>query len=331
MSLVQEYMESLAALSGNDFQAEVCARLQAVILSFQTIPAKPHGDAGLDAFSHDGKRGYCCYGLEHDGFANSKERETALSKKFKSDLRRLLELDFKGKKLIHAESPEMRTILPNGRRLEHIQLIANWFESHRVLNPVMTALNEYKQASKCRYVNSDASAIIVGPKQLAERFAVDEITILRARQRVLIKAVKEAAQALTINDPKDFDSKMTVLREIRPDRTSAIQALAEQFRVNWRMAIAFDKHLDETVPTLHKTLEESRSRILAKVAALMLASTEPWTELGQAGEIAEKILEQAFGKQFGELICDVSSGEIARLIGECPIGWEAPSPQHGKV
>ena len=54
MSLVQEYFESLAALSGNDFQAEVCARLQSVILSFQTVPAKPHGDAGLDAFSHEG-------------------------------------------------------------------------------------------------------------------------------------------------------------------------------------------------------------------------------------------------------------------------------------
>lgn len=58
--VVQEYAETLAALTGNDFQAEVCARLQSMILSVQTVPAKPSGDAGLDAFSHRGKHGYCC-------------------------------------------------------------------------------------------------------------------------------------------------------------------------------------------------------------------------------------------------------------------------------
>ena len=329
MSLVQEYIESLAALSANDFQAEVCARLQSVILSFQTIPAKPHGDAGLDAFSHHGKRGYCCYGLEHNEFATNKQREIAITNKFRADLRRLFELAFQGKKLVRADSAEMKTILPDGQKLEHIELVANWFESHRVLNPILTALTEYKAASQCRYVDQNASAIIVGPKELANRFAVDEITIIRARQRVFINAVKVAAQAVTINDPRDFDSKMTTLRQIRPDRISAIHSLAEQLRANWRMAIAFDKQLDETLPMLHKTLEENRSRVLTKVAALMLASSEPWTQLGQAAQIAEEILKEAFGKQFGELVYDVSSGEIARLIGECPIGWEAPRVQHG--
>jgi hypothetical protein len=170
--------------------------------------------------------------------------------------------------------------------------------------------------------------IVVGPKELANRFAVDEITIVRAQQRIFIKSVKEIAQAVTIDNPKDFDSKMTVLREIRPDQIPAIKALAEQLRANWRMAIAFDKRLDETVPTLHQTLEESRSRILTKVAALMVASQEPWAQLAQAGRIAEEVLAQGFGSQFGELIQDVSSGEIARLIGDCPIGWEGPGGQN---
>ncbi len=328
MSLVQEYIDSLAALSGNDFQAEVCARLQSVILGFQTIPAKPQGDAGLDAFSHGGKRGYCCYGLEHDQCRNNRERVSAIVNKFKGDLRRLFELVFEGGRLVRENSPEMATILPDGQKLEHVELIVNWFESHRVLNPILTAVNEYKTLSECRYVDSLASVVVVGPTELANRYAVDEIIIMRARQRIFIQSIQQAAQVVSIDDASTFDSKMAVLRQIRPDQIPAIEALADRLRANWRMSIAFDKHLDETAPTLHRVLEESRSRILERVAGLMLASTEPWTQLPQAGEVAREIL-QGFTSQFGELIQDVSSGEVARLIGDCPIGWSAPAISHG--
>jgi hypothetical protein len=44
-SLIAEYAASLKALSGDDFEAEVCARLQTFIAGFQTVPAKPMGDA----------------------------------------------------------------------------------------------------------------------------------------------------------------------------------------------------------------------------------------------------------------------------------------------
>lgn len=51
-----EYEQSLEALSGNDFQDEVSAYLEGVIIDFQVVPAKPHGDAGLDGISHQGER-----------------------------------------------------------------------------------------------------------------------------------------------------------------------------------------------------------------------------------------------------------------------------------
>ncbi len=329
MSLVQEYSRALSALCGDDFQAEVCARLQSVILSFQTVPAKPQGDAGLDAFSHGGRRAYCCYGPEHDAFKTNRKRETAIIEKFQADLRRLFELDFDKTKLVRVKSPEMATILPSGQKIEHVQLTVNWFESHRVLNPILTAVAEYKLASECRYVNQNASVIIVGPTELANQYEVDEITIVRSRQRVFAMSVKEAAQSVTLDNPKDFDSKMAILREIRPDQLDAIQALTEELKTNWRMAIAFESKLDETLPPLHRVLEDDRGRILTRVAALMLASNQPWTQLRQAGTIAQEILAADFERQFGTLILDVSSGEIARLIGECPIGWEAPKVENG--
>jgi hypothetical protein len=329
MSLIQEYAQSLAALTGNDFQNEVCARLQSVILGFQTVPASPQGDAGLDGFSHNGEHGYCCYGPQHDEFKTNKQRENAIVDKFKSDLRRLCELDFAGKKLICIENAEMCTILPDGRKLKHITLLVNWFDSHRVLNPILTAFAEYLAVSTCRYVDVNASVVISGPKELANQYAVDESTIIRARQRIVAQRIQHAASVCEIENPKDFEFKMAILREIRPDQLAAIESLTQQFRADWRMSLAFERELDETVPTLHRTLEDNRRRIVIRVSQLMLASQEPWKELGNASSIAHDLLDKDFGKLYGSLIQDVSSGEIARLIGECPVGWEKPGSVHG--
>ena len=57
----------------------------------------------------------------------------------------------------------------------------------------------------------------------------------------------------------------------------------------------------------------------------MIASDKPWTELGRAGNIARTTLAPDFEKTFGTtLLGAISNGEVARLIGECPIGWEVP-------
>jgi hypothetical protein len=322
MDVTQQYASTLASLSGSHFQSEVCARLQGFILSFQTIPAKPHGDAGLDAFSHKGKRGYCCYGMEPDEFKTNHQRETALTNKFKSDLRRLFELVPDKKRLRHQESPEMATILPAGKKLQHIELLANWFGSHRVLSPILTAVEEYVAASQGRYVASNVSVIVMGPDDLANRYAVDELTIARANQRAFFGSIQKAAQTITIGHGTDFDSKIALLKKIRPTHEESIDKMADVFRSDWRMAIAFDGLLDNTSPPLHRALESCRAQILARVVALMIESDESWRRLGEAGAIAREIEWKAFGQQYGDF-CDVlASGEVARLIGECPISWE---------
>jgi len=324
MSVIKQYAESLAQLTGTDFELEVCARLQSVIIDFQTVPAKPHGDAGLDGFSHYGERGYCCYGPEHDEFKNTKARKDGIVKKFKSDLRRLCELEFENKKLIHSESPEMATILPDRCKLKHVTLLVNWFEDHRILNPLLSAFNEYKTESQCRYLEADATLVLLGPTELANQYAVDEATILRARQRIFAKQLLQTAQGVAIQDPQGFNEKMAVLREIRPDQLAAIDRLAERFLADWRTALAFEHELNETLPHLHRVLEDDRGRIVTRVSQLMIASSEPWKELAKASDLCREVLERDFGQLCGAVVQDVSSGEIARLIGECPIGWEKP-------
>ncbi len=62
MSNAYAYATTLASLTGNAFQAEVCVRQRSAVLGIQTILSKPHGDADPDGFFHVGTQGYCCYG-----------------------------------------------------------------------------------------------------------------------------------------------------------------------------------------------------------------------------------------------------------------------------
>ena len=321
-SLIDEYAASLESLTGNDFQAEVCARLHTFIIGFQTVPSKPQGDAGLDAFSHHGEHAYCCYGLEPSAFKTDKKRIDAIVTKFRSDLRRLYELDFNKGVLEYYPSPEMATILPQGRKIKEIELMVNWFESHRVLEPILTSAEEYARVSQCRYVEPGATVIVVGPKNLANRYAVDEVTITRARQRVFLKKLHERLQTVVLTSTGQFDEKKEILKEMFPDRSDTIDALWTQLQNSWRMALAFEQELDDTIPNLHRDLETNRGRILQKVLMLMTTSSAPWEQLPQATTFASEILRKDFDTLFGNLVEDLSHGEIARLIGECPIGWK---------
>ncbi len=317
-----EYETSLSSLSGKPFQDEVSVRLGKFIDGFQSVPAHPQGDAGLDAISHFGERAYCCYGLEHDDFKTPKQRVTQIVKKFKEDLQRLFEL--KGKKLLHAENKELGTILPKDGKIKHISLICNWFNSHQILGPILTAVQEYLKTSQCRYVDKSVQVVVAGPKQLALHYAVDEQTIARVRQRTLVKNVEKKAKDKALAGTESFDKKMGALKLILPGKVEAIAEVEQELRQGWRTALVFEEELNDSLPDQHRSFEADRRRIRADVSTLMLGTHEPWKELPKTKQLARDILEKDFGSIFGLLLMDVSSGEIARLIGECNIKWEAP-------
>lgn len=322
-SLIEEYARVLSSLEGSEFQAEVNARLSTVIVGFQTIPAKPRGDAGLDGLSHNGTHAYCCYGMEHNEFRDNPSREEAVIRKFAGDLRRLFELEMEAHELIHRDTPELPTILAAEQKLIHINLVSNWFESHRVIGRLMTRLNEYKRVSSCRYVNPDVTLTIMGPTELANRHAVDQVTIARATARGFVERVHQSAKNLDITDPLDFDFKMELLRQFVPGNLPAVDAVASGLRANWRTALAFERELVDTVPDLHRSLEQARRQILTRVSELMIAEQRhPWKELPKAERLSYEILQRDFGTLYGAILTEVSSGEIARLIGECPVGWQ---------
>src|SRR5579872_1976192 len=323
MSFGLEYSRSLSQLTGDPFQEEVCVLLGRVIVSFQPIPRKPHGDGGLDGLSHDGEHAYCCYGPEYDAAKKTKERVDAIVDKFKEDLRKLFELDMNGTKLVHKENEEIATIVAEGTTIKHIKLIVNWFESHRLIGPINTALKKYRKASACKYVDPTASVVIWGPTEFAAAYVVDEDSILRIRHGTLFREVKSAADTVAIADPTTFEAKIAALKKICPPyKAPTIEGMREQFLSDWRVSLAFEQKLDSSIPTLHHALEADRLRIAQQVRHLMISSPQPHVELGRAEQIAKDLLANDF-ETFGSTLLDsISSGEVARLMGDCLIAWE---------
>jgi hypothetical protein len=321
MNSITAYAKEFGALTESQFEVEVCVRLEHTVAGFQRIPAKPQGDGGLDGFSHHGERGYCCYGPVPDSFKNAKAYEKAIIKKFSGDLQRLCELGMSEKALTHRANKALPNILPEGVRLKEVILICNWFESHKVVGPLHSALAEYLKASSCTYICEDAVVQIIGPTEFAQRFYADELAVLALQNRVVFQKVKEVASSISVAPPEGFEAKMAKLKKIRPGKDTTIDGLADGFRHDWRMNLAFEQELDDTLPDLHRALQEGRRRILARVNQRMLVSETPWSELPEMVAEAREILKVEFGA-YAAMVDDVSNGEIARLIGICPIDWE---------
>ena len=104
-TLIDAYIKALSELEEFAFQRAIVSRLLVALNNFQTVPSYPQGDGALDGHSHRGNRGYCCYGLKYDAAKTPHQRSKQIVAKFSSDLRRLYELEPKGKKeFIHKDN-----------------------------------------------------------------------------------------------------------------------------------------------------------------------------------------------------------------------------------
>jgi hypothetical protein len=56
----------------------------------------------------------------------------------------------------------------------------------------------------------------------------------------------------------------------------------------------------------------------------MISSDKPHAELARAEQIAKDVLTHGFHTFGSPLLDSISSGEVARLMGDCLIAWETP-------
>lgn len=318
-----EYEKLIGKLEGNAFQDEVCARLQTTFVDFQRIPAKPHGDGGLDGLSHGQERAYCCYGPEQEvRKLENKGLKDAIVNKFSGDLRKVFELETEKNKLKHTTNEELATIMGDGRKIKTIHLVVSWFESHRVIGPLNTIFNKYKTKSQLKFVDAAATLTVWGPKDLATLGAVDEHTLFRIQNPALIASVQAASAADLVKDGGgDFDAKFDDLKRRRPGAAVKIDGIAQKLREAWAAAIALDNDLSKNSVGLHQILESVRTDASVSAQVKSMSATDPYQLIDTMHEQVAGKLEQGFGNRFGPLTPRITHGVVAGLIGECPIDW----------
>ena len=322
-SNLDDYEKQLGKLEGNSFEEEVCARLQSMIVDFQNVVAKPHGDGGLDGLSHSQEHAYCCYGPEQEvRKLENQGLKDAIVRKFSSDLRKLFELKNEKRKLKHAPNEELRSIMGKDRKIKHVRLIVSWFESHRVLGPLQTAFDKFKSASQLQFVDENATLTVWGPKNLAALGAVDEHTLFRIQNPALIASVQAASAAELVKDGGGgFDAKFDDLKRRQPLAARRVDEIAQKFREAWAAALALDNDLSKNSLILHQTLESVREDAALSAQVKSMSATDPYVLIDTMREEVVTHLGQGFGDKFGPLTPRISQGVVAGLIGECPIEW----------
>ena len=316
-----EYEKFVGSLEGDEFQEEVCARLQGHITDFQRIPDKPSGDGGLDGLSHGQERAYCCYGPEQNPVRLKTKRllKEAIVKKFSADLRKLFELTIDSH---HSPTAELATIMGTGNKIRTIHLVVSWFESHRIIGPLNTTFKRFKMASRLNYVREDATLAIWGPKDLATRGPLDEHTLFRLQSKDLFKRLRTtSAEDVPPNTTGDFDAKFADLKRRRPQRADYIDGLAKEFRDAWATAIALDNDLASTSVVLHEALETARTDAARAARVRSMADAEPYELIDAMQRDVANRLGEEFGRRLGGLTTKVADGVVAGLIGGCPIEW----------
>ena len=233
------WIRRLGSLEGQAFEDEVCAFLHRSFTDFQSIPAGG-GDGGLDGLSHGQTRAYCCYGPEQEPFrTKTKGLKKAIVEKFKSDLRRLCELERDGKKLVTRENLRLRGILAEGQRIQTIFLVVSVFNDNQVIGPLNAALKKYKEASDCQFVDASATLTIWGPKHLAATGVVDDVVLLRSESMASISRAEEVARdqvQLDEDEERVFDAKFDWLEEQVPNNPGLSRLRAELKR-KWKSSL----------------------------------------------------------------------------------------------
>ena len=333
-TLIDTYIKTLSELEEFAFQRAIVSRLLVALNNFQSVPPYPQGDGALDGHSHKGTRGYCCYGLKYDAAKTPHQRSRQIASKFSSDLRRLYELEPKGrKKFIHKDNNALLSIfgaVPEpAERICHVTLVANWFESHEPLGAIRQNAKTYADASQCRWITRTADIVLKGPKEFADQYGADESTMMWLKDHVLLATLKEEAALIDAPHSPTFDSKMQAVEVLLPGALEDVRNVAELLRTDWQWAIAFERRLSDRLPQLHAALERGRQRLLMRV--LTHTSATPWESITRAQEFSESVFSDDFHPLYGRgAVRDLASGEVARLIGACPINWKPKPPDVGQ-
>lgn len=336
MTRTREQTEAITALSlleGDDFEDETYLLVARHCYDAQQVPAVPQGDGGIDFYTHNVSIGYCCYGPEVLGRGTTdgvKKLKKKIIEKFKSDLKRILELEeTKSGKCKHRKNEGLESVLGTSR-LKCIRLFCNWFHDKGLLGPINEAFKKYKKASQCRFVTDDCAVTLIGPELIIDQYPPDDVSIFRLSRPGIAKLLNTVTSTPVgslpppqANQMPDFEAKFEILGKNWPGREQQVQRVKDAQIKRWRQCLLLLQKLESDHPQVHKEVE----RLLEAAAELaneMSLSAAPDANL--VGAMVEKLAQMIHAELRGLLVQTTSATELARmmtarLIGECPLQW----------
>jgi hypothetical protein len=320
-SPIDHYADYLGALEGNDFQDHISFRLGRRFTDFTPVPASP-GDGGIDGLSHGLTHGYCCYGPHRASHNTTAALASAVTNKFRDDLRKLFELKKKGNGWCDDPSLTLAGIFENGAKLKALYLLCSWMGHNSVIGKLNAAFDEYKKHSAMRYIDPGCTITPWDAKQFAGAWGVDEGLQVLINHSKLAARISAAADTLPLPTSPDFDNKFEWLRQSVPESAKHIGALADRLRKSWRMALAFEYDLSSTAPTLHEAYELAKSAADDDAAFIQAdPSLAVFQKIARLRQAFEQRLAVPFQEHYGTVMTSVSDGELGRRIGECNVDW----------
>jgi hypothetical protein len=206
-----------------------------------------------------------------------------------------------------------------------VSLIANWFESHTPLGAIKQNATTYAGASQCRWITEDADVVLKGPKEFADQYGADESTMMWLRHQELLTKIETKAPSIDVPHGPTFDSKMQAAEALLPNAKEEVKQVADNLRADWQWAIAFEGELSDRLPQLHAALERGRKQLLTRVLTHPVST--PWEAINRAQEFSESVFSDDFLEPYGKsVVRNLASGEVARLVGGCPINWKPKTP-----
>lgn len=318
---IDQAIAALSGLDGTKFEQAVCKLYVRGLKDFQPVPDTV-GDGGLDGISDQKSTAYLCYGPTRETRAKpTRARREAYRKKFRSDLRKLYELQGKKKPkrtLCHKDNALLSEVLKHAPgKISRIRICLNEFTDKALIDIAEKEKTHCEQYSAFRFVDSQCSIQVWGPEEIC--------CVASSHDHIFAPVLEEPTpKPPPSSEIDEFDDKFEYF-SIRADRTR-VEELKRRLKSAWAKALGHELSLRRTSPHVHSQLLHIRN--LAETEALQ---SGPMFSEGAAPYAAFNTIKKLLTEHFSELlkphgytsvvIAEMASGEAARIVGVCHLDW----------
>lgn len=332
--LDNDYLHYLKALDGIEFQDEIVKLYAESKNDFQPVRAAG-GDGGSDGLFNEKSSNLCCYGIDHKITSqDKKDNESKIKTKFEDDLKRILELDSKGKgkkkQFNHHENKKLLALLPTGKKFKVIHLAVN-HDDNKLIKYFTDLFTELKKHSQMRFVEPNCDVIFVGLDSIKVHCNITEASLVRLKYR----EIEESVQLIFSFDKNqlpspasgtsDFDDKFSYLEKNfgnDGDKLKVIQSMKEKYFDGWCRYIAFMQNLQKKSPSIFQAATKEHKRIIEKLNRDFLgAEKEPNEKINSVQEEIHDKWKRIFDNNDTNQKDNLADMDTGNLIGTCPLDW----------